>query len=111
MAFFRSIPKATMGQASVENKQVAHQSAMMVLARAGDYAQARQIFIEMTSQGIPALNTHFSALLIACAPGCHSDVARGIFDLMPQYNVKPDVANWTTLLSYHRENLSECLRI
>uniref|UniRef100_A0A7S1PJX9 PROP1-like PPR domain-containing protein n=1 Tax=Alexandrium catenella TaxID=2925 RepID=A0A7S1PJX9_ALECA len=108
---FNKIPASIFEQASPENKQVAYQTVMIALARSGDYARAREVFMGMTSRGVSANCAHFNALLVACADAEDAATAQQVFDLMPGYGVTPNVANWTILLSCYRSDLPRCLKI
>lgn len=113
LARFKAIPQQVLADASVGNRQVAYQVVMIALARAGDYARVRELFQDMVAAGTPANNTHFNALMTACAANgpTHADTAQQVFSGMSSYQVVPDTANWTILLSCHKHNLPRCKEI
>lgn len=111
LLLFQSIPEELVKQASLRTKRSGFNSVMIALARSGDYAQTRALFEQMTNSGIQPDNGHFSALLTACVSDCHTEVAQGCFDIITEYGLKPDITNWTCLLSCHRYDLARCLSI
>ncbi|CAK0877264.1 unnamed protein product [Prorocentrum cordatum] len=111
LQLFRAIPDDVIEQAGLGAKHSGFVSVMMALARSGDYAQTREIFVQMTGSGIAPQHAHFTALLTACMSKCYTKEAQGCFDLMASYNLQPNLAHWTSLLRCHRYDLARCLEI
>eukprot|EP00928_Gymnodinium_smaydae_P074061 TRINITY_DN57146_c0_g1_i1.p1 TRINITY_DN57146_c0_g1~~TRINITY_DN57146_c0_g1_i1.p1 ORF type:complete len:358 (+),score=45.87 TRINITY_DN57146_c0_g1_i1:78-1151(+) len=108
---FASIPPDVFSGSNLANKQAAYLAVMTACARAGDYASCRGLFSQLTASGIQVVNGHFNALLSACAKHEHAGIAQGVFDLIPQYNLKPSILDWNILLSCNRSDLPRCIEI
>ncbi|CAE8615231.1 unnamed protein product [Polarella glacialis] len=111
MQSFQSIPADMFSMASLGNQQTSFLTLMTSYARAGDYATTRELFVQMTTQGIKANNAHFNALLAACAKDGLAEIAQATFDLMKDYSLTPNTDNWTILMTCHRNNLQRCKEI
>eukprot|EP00404_Azadinium_spinosum_P012051 CAMPEP_0180518074 /NCGR_PEP_ID=MMETSP1036_2-20121128/54889_1 /TAXON_ID=632150 /ORGANISM="Azadinium spinosum, Strain 3D9" /LENGTH=332 /DNA_ID=CAMNT_0022530179 /DNA_START=42 /DNA_END=1037 /DNA_ORIENTATION=+ len=97
---------------SVNGRQIAYQVVMAAFARAGDYAKkTRELFIEMTSKGVPADRGHFNSLMAACASAGDASTATAIFDHMVSSGLAPDVQSYTVLISCCRYDLNRCMEI
>lgn len=111
MVYFQRIPPDLLSQASGSAKQRVYNILMSGFARSGNYAKTREIFIDMTSNGVETNITHFNTILTSCAKDANSDLAQGVFDLISKYNLSPSLQTWTILLSCNRYNLARCLDI
>ena len=77
----------------------------------GDYASTRELFMDMTSKGIAPSRSHFNALIVSCAKDGLAETARAVFEMLPHYDILPEVDTWTALMSCHRKDLEQCKRI
>ena len=78
---------------------------MTAFARVADYAKCRELFIAMITASIEPDNGHFNALMSACASAADAETAQAVFDQMPLYNLTPQSADWTILISCYRNGL------
>eukprot|EP00747_Dinoflagellata_sp_TGD_P202590 gnl/TRDRNA2_/TRDRNA2_76113_c0_seq1.p1 gnl/TRDRNA2_/TRDRNA2_76113_c0~~gnl/TRDRNA2_/TRDRNA2_76113_c0_seq1.p1 ORF type:complete len:358 (-),score=52.46 gnl/TRDRNA2_/TRDRNA2_76113_c0_seq1:55-1128(-) len=108
---FESIRETFVAKASDFSKQMIYLAVMSSLARMGDYARTREFFIMMTETGVKPDQTHFNALMASCAKGAHGDIAQGIFDIMPQWDVKRQPEDYSILIACNRYNLPRCKEI
>ena len=67
--------------------------------------------MDMTSKGIPPSRSHFNALIISCAKDGLAETARAVFEMLPHYDILPELDTWTSLMSCHRKDLEQCKRI
>eukprot|EP00747_Dinoflagellata_sp_TGD_P202591 gnl/TRDRNA2_/TRDRNA2_76113_c0_seq2.p1 gnl/TRDRNA2_/TRDRNA2_76113_c0~~gnl/TRDRNA2_/TRDRNA2_76113_c0_seq2.p1 ORF type:complete len:112 (-),score=13.32 gnl/TRDRNA2_/TRDRNA2_76113_c0_seq2:55-390(-) len=49
--------------------------------------------------------------MASCAKGAHGDIAQGIFDIMPQWDVKRQPEDYSILIACNRYNLPRCKEI
>eukprot|EP00439_Symbiodinium_sp_Y106_P071077 s464_g12.t1 len=108
---FESIPEAVLEEAGSCNKEASYATLMFAYARRGDYASTRELFMDMTSKGIPPSRSHFNALIISCAKDGLAETARAVFEMLPHYDILPELDTWTSLMSCHRKDLEQCKRI
>lgn len=103
--------RPTMADASTQGKQMAYQVVLAAVARAGDYAAAREIFEDMQQAGVPPDRGHYHSLLAACARNGDGETALGIFRFMRTAGLSPDVQTYTALTSCCRNDLRRCLEL
>lgn len=108
---FESIPEAVFEEAGSPNREASYATVMFAYARQGDYASTRELFMDMTSKGIPPSRSHFNALIVSCAKDGLAETARAVFEMLPHYDILPEVDTWTALMSCHRNDLEQCKRI
>lgn len=90
---------------------VAFAAAMSACARAGDYARARELFVEMLGAGIPPNNFHVNSLLTACAKRGDAAVAEALFKMMPTYNLVPTEKDYCVLMACCRHDAQRCREV
>ncbi|CAE8622964.1 unnamed protein product [Polarella glacialis] len=111
MELFESIKSTTLPNANIMSQQMVYLAAMSATARTGDYARTRLIFLAMTQENqIPPNQMHFNNFLTACADSNNRlpEVARTVFDSMPQWNLEARVEDYTILISCCQEDLPFC---
>merc|ERR1712224_434986 len=77
-------------------------------ARAGKYAETRQLFLELVQSGAQPEHMHFNALMTACAKDADATTASGVFEIMPQWGLQPRTEDYNILISCCRLDLSWC---
>jgi len=104
----RTAPSADTG---IVNKQMMYLAAMSATSRVGDYGRTRELFLKLSEDGIPPTNVHFNALMTACAGVGELATAQAIFDMMPQYGLRPRLEDYIILVSCARFDLKRCLEL
>uniref|UniRef100_A0A7S0AE77 Pentacotripeptide-repeat region of PRORP domain-containing protein n=1 Tax=Pyrodinium bahamense TaxID=73915 RepID=A0A7S0AE77_9DINO len=105
---FQAVPRALLAGAGLRTQRSTYQVVMIAWARVGNYAKAREVFMEMSQAGIAPDLPHYNALLVACAAAGDGAIADGIFVSLLSAGLKPDVTIYTICISCHRHNLARC---
>jgi len=105
---FRSVQNTLLQEAGLETKQAVYTSVMTAFARSGDYAMAREIFVEMARAGLEPNHAHYNSLMSACACHGHAEIANQVFEMMKQRALTPRVEDYNILISCCRNDLDRC---
>ncbi|CAJ1384280.1 unnamed protein product [Effrenium voratum] len=108
---FQRVPKQAFEEAELRDKERCFLTLMTGHAKLGEYAGAREVFVDMLAKDVRPNRKHFNALISACARDALAETAQGVFDLMPQYGECPTLADWTALLACYRNDLAATRKV
>lgn len=108
---FEALRSSLLPGASVLTKQMSYLAVMSAVARAGDYAKTRELFVAMAADGTPPNAMHVNALLTSCAKAPDATTAQAIFEMLPSWSLEPRLEEYAILLSCHRYDLPRCQQI
>merc|ERR1711957_261838 len=67
--------------------------------------------MEMVELQIRPQHMHFNSLMTACAKNADSTTAKGVFDVMPKWDLTPRTEDYNILISCCRMDLKNCVSI